>query len=234
MDKVDVIVFPSVGSRPVTDEIGGGDIDGDWYTVFWDPALLLETAAKAHDYTPPSVEEITKVDLYGLQQDAPNIRVQYLKSNNLEQLSTTHLAHLTLHDPLHQDCEKLARKADKAVNFFKSGLEAEELDEHERPGFWPKFMRKRHEPEFVNSHILCELHEKSTSILHLISIAQREAQETRKKTGLIALKDVIVTDFDRKTFLEYKDAINVRLFCFITKKMQKKKTFLGNQKSISN
>uniref|UniRef100_A0AC34FMN0 RNA-dependent RNA polymerase n=1 Tax=Panagrolaimus sp. ES5 TaxID=591445 RepID=A0AC34FMN0_9BILA len=63
MDKVDVIVFPAAGKRPHTDEIGGGDIDGDWYTIFWDPQLLLERHSKSNDYTAPSVEDIEKVDL---------------------------------------------------------------------------------------------------------------------------------------------------------------------------
>jgi hypothetical protein len=208
MDKVDVLVFPSCGTRPHTDEIGGGDIDGDCYTIFWDPAFLLDFSAQPNDYTAPSVERITKVDLHGLQENAPDIRVKYLKSNNLEQLSTTHLAHLTLHDPLHEDCEKLARKADKAVNFFKSGLEAEELEEYERPGYWPKSMNKTHEPCYTNSHILCELHEKSTSVLHLISIAQSEAQQNREKSGLIDKENIVIAESDMKMFSEYKKDIN--------------------------
>uniref|UniRef100_A0A914P746 RNA-dependent RNA polymerase n=1 Tax=Panagrolaimus davidi TaxID=227884 RepID=A0A914P746_9BILA len=112
----DVLVFPSRGFRPHPDEIGGGDLDGDTYIIFWDPDLIPNWEAPSADYTAPSVEHIEKVDLYNLQDKHPHFRVQYAKENNLEQISTCHLAHLVTHQPFHKDCTKIAKKGEIAVH----------------------------------------------------------------------------------------------------------------------
>uniref|UniRef100_A0AC35G806 RNA-dependent RNA polymerase n=2 Tax=Panagrolaimus sp. PS1159 TaxID=55785 RepID=A0AC35G806_9BILA len=172
---MDPTVFPSRGFRPHPDEIGGGDLDGDTYIIFWDPDLIPNWEALPADYTAPSVEHIEKVDLHNLQDKHPHFRVQYAKENNLEQISTCHLAHLVTHQPFHKDCTKIAKKGEIALNFSKSGLAAEPLEEQEKPGYWPKFMIKSHEPAFTNSHILSYFHERATSFYYLIQNADMAA-----------------------------------------------------------
>uniref|UniRef100_A0AC35G7G6 RNA-dependent RNA polymerase n=1 Tax=Panagrolaimus sp. PS1159 TaxID=55785 RepID=A0AC35G7G6_9BILA len=198
---MDPTVFPSRGFRPHPDEIGGGDLDGDTYIIFWDPDLIPNWEALPADYTAPSVEHIEKVDLHNLQDKHPHFRVQYAKENNLEQISTCHLAHLVTHQPFHKDCTKIAKKGEIALNFSKSGLAAEPLEEQEKPGYWPKFMIKSHEPAFTNSHILSYFHERATSFYYLIQNGQNEALKNRKKQD--NLKPVQIIEFDKDLFLQY-------------------------------
>jgi hypothetical protein len=200
---IDVVVFPSCGGRPVTDEIGGGDLDGDMYVVFWDPAWLLERNVEAAAYTTPSTNKIKKVDLNKLQEEFPKFRAQYTKENNVEKLDSAHLCHLILHRPDHPDCERLANKADIAVNFFKSGLPAGRLMENERPGHQPKFKDARHDPAFTSSHILCQLHEQADTFYQLIQIAQKEALKQRENQ-IIAKRNDEITEEDIEEFDEYK------------------------------
>uniref|UniRef100_A0AC34F2M4 RNA-dependent RNA polymerase n=1 Tax=Panagrolaimus sp. ES5 TaxID=591445 RepID=A0AC34F2M4_9BILA len=202
---IDVVVFPSCGARPVTDEIGGGDLDGDMYVVFWDPAWLLEKNVKAADYTSPSTDKLEKVDLNKLQEAFPKFRDKYTKENNIEKLDSAHLAHLILHRPDHGDCERLAKKADIAVNYFKSGLPAGRLQDHEKPGHWPKFKGARHEPAFASSHILFELHEQSDTFYQLIRIAQKEALKQRENRNIG--RNAHITAEDRDEFEQYKNKI---------------------------
>uniref|UniRef100_A0AC35FR66 RNA-dependent RNA polymerase n=1 Tax=Panagrolaimus sp. PS1159 TaxID=55785 RepID=A0AC35FR66_9BILA len=202
---IDVIVFPSCGGhRPVTDEIGGGDLDGDMYVVFWDPAWLLENNAKAANYTSPSTDKLKKVKLNELQEAFPKFRAEYTKENNNKKLDPALLAHLILHRPDHNDCERLAKKSDIAVNYFKSGLAAGRLNENEKPGHWPKFKGARHEPAFTSSHILCHLHEQSEAFYQLIQIAQKEALKQRKNCPNERNVQIPVTAEDRAEFEQYK------------------------------
>ena len=205
---VDVLVFPSQGLRPHPDEIGGGDLDGDIYLIFWDPAFLLSQNHPATDFTPPYTGHIPKVTLKELQEEHSEFRVQYIKDENLAYLSNCHLSHLTTLSTHHRDCEKLAQKADKAVNFFKSGLSSESLQCDEKTSTWPRFMGKRHEPSFTDTHILSELHDHASTFYHLIQIAQHQAQKQRPAPSHIA---VDVNEADRKFFNSYKNEIHV---CF--------------------
>uniref|UniRef100_A0A914YXV5 RNA-dependent RNA polymerase n=1 Tax=Panagrolaimus superbus TaxID=310955 RepID=A0A914YXV5_9BILA len=207
---IDVVVFPSCGARPVTDEIGGGDLDGDIYVVFWDPAWLLEENAEAADYTSPSTNKLKKVDLNKLQETFPKFRAEYTKENNIEKLDSAHLAHLILHRPDHPDCERLAKKADIAVNYFKSGLAAGRLQDPEKPGHWPKFKDARHEPAFKSSHILFELHEQANTFYQLIQIAQKEALKQRENRPIG--RNTQITVEDREEFELYKNKIEASFF----------------------
>ena len=206
----DVLVFSRRGSRPCTDMIGGGDLDGDSYTIFWDPIFLFDVNISPADYTAPSVnlECVPNVSVEELQAHLPSFRSHYINANNIESLSNCHLAHLVSIDPSHNDCEAVAKRIDINVNFFKSGLITEDLKMDERHTYWPKFMQKRHEPAFTNSHILCQLFEEANTFSQLIQIAQLEARKQRTK---LTTPKVEISDCDQKLFRNYKNELQVSL-----------------------
>ena len=206
----DVIVFPRHGPRPHPDEIGGGDLDGDVYSIFWDPELLFDNV-EAADYTAASVDHIEAAGMEHQQVKFAEFRVQYMKENNLEALSNVLQAHSVLHDCNHAGYQNVARKADTAVNFFKSGLAAGRLEQNERPEIWPRIMGKRHEPAFKNSHILMEVHENADTFYHLIKIAQKKAWGNRVKQQPQHCIKVKIDDDRRLKFQKYKAEIQVRI-----------------------
>ncbi|MES1921040.1 hypothetical protein MHBO_002638 [Bonamia ostreae] len=52
---IDVLVFPtdSQSARPHSDEMSGGDLDGDLYWCCWDPSLMPSRTVDAFDYSGP-------------------------------------------------------------------------------------------------------------------------------------------------------------------------------------
>ena len=50
---VDVVVFPALGARPHPNEMSGGDLDGDIYSVIFDPRLVPKCHVTAMSYKEP-------------------------------------------------------------------------------------------------------------------------------------------------------------------------------------
>uniref|UniRef100_A0AC34EZN7 RNA-dependent RNA polymerase n=1 Tax=Panagrolaimus sp. ES5 TaxID=591445 RepID=A0AC34EZN7_9BILA len=197
----DVVVFPNHGKRSIPDQIGGGDLDGDVYSVFWDPDLLLKHS-EAADFLSPDSSHLQTVTVEELHQSHAAFRIDYEKFNNLEQISNLFISHLALHPPGHPEVEKLSLKADDAVNSFKSGIFAEAIEWQEKPIFFPSFLNKRHEPMFGNSHILNQLHKRCSRIYMLIQLAHVEATKERLKQNKKKIE--AAGSFSMNMFKKYK------------------------------
>lgn len=52
---LNVIVFPKAGNIPITNQMAGGDLDGDQYFITWDKNLIPEQSYKSFAYheSPP-------------------------------------------------------------------------------------------------------------------------------------------------------------------------------------
>lgn len=48
---VNVIVFNVSGERDLPNQLGGGDLDGDDYTIIVDPRFLIKSNSPPMDYT---------------------------------------------------------------------------------------------------------------------------------------------------------------------------------------
>uniref|UniRef100_A0A914Z9Q3 RNA-dependent RNA polymerase n=1 Tax=Panagrolaimus superbus TaxID=310955 RepID=A0A914Z9Q3_9BILA len=155
----DVIVFPNNGTRPHPDEMGGGDLDGDEYSVVWDPSLMLNHSEAAADYTPtksnPAIHSIED-----LPSNSAQFRYDYMMNDHLAKISNCHLAHSDLHSLEHPDVIEMAKNADLAVNYFKSGVAADDIDKDDMCDWYPDFMDKLHLPTYTSPRLLGRLYRK--------------------------------------------------------------------------
>uniref|UniRef100_A0AC34FR53 RNA-dependent RNA polymerase n=1 Tax=Panagrolaimus sp. ES5 TaxID=591445 RepID=A0AC34FR53_9BILA len=180
----DVIVFCNHGERPLPDEIGGGDLDGDTFSVFWDPAFMLDHV-EAADYPSPDTSYLQKVTVDELHHAHASFRMDYEQYNNLEQISNCYISHLALHHPDHVEVEKLAKNGDVAVNSFKSGVFADPIQPQQKPVYFPAFMNKRHEPSFQSSHILNNVHKRCAKIYLMVQLVQDNLCKKRMDKNVI-------------------------------------------------
>ena len=118
----DCIVFPSKGKRPHPDEMGGSDLDGDEYAIFWNTKLIFPdknfdsmtfpygmTRYHSHDIT---VEDI--VDFY----------CDFFILNNIGLVANSHL-NISDHHPeglFSAECHDLAIKYSISLDYQKTGI----------------------------------------------------------------------------------------------------------------
>ena len=86
----DVLVFPQQGSRPHASEISGSDLDGDEYTVIWDPKLVPTTSNPLpYDYdSGPAPKPLNRSVT---RHDRLKVILDIFKQDNLGRLSNIHL-----------------------------------------------------------------------------------------------------------------------------------------------
>lgn len=143
---VDVIVFPSVGTRPITSMCSGSDLDGDLYWVSWDPSLIPTYTEKPMSYfvDPRSDQKETVEDI--TIPDVIKFTVDFMQNNNLGIISNLHtaLADQSKAGVADEQCLRLAQLFSQAVDFPKTGKIVEVPEDIRRSltrGF-PDFMGK--------------------------------------------------------------------------------------------
>eukprot|EP00798_Chlamydomonas_sp_ICE-L_P010051 gene10051-7944_t len=121
---VDVLVFPATGDRPHPDELAGGDLDGDIYSVIWDPSLVpnhTHPAMEAGASAPPQT-----VDGAITSKHIGDFFVDYMKNDNLGFIANAHLrlADSSADGALNPLCLELAQLHSRAVDYNKTGVPA--------------------------------------------------------------------------------------------------------------
>lgn len=137
---VDCVVFPSVGSRPITNMCSGSDLDGDLYFVSWEPRIIPEFVEEPMNYSSPKAsEKNSKIQI----EDVIKFFVNFIEMDQLGRIANAHVAisdhsKLGVKDPL---CIKLAEAFSLAVDFPKTGIMAELPGEIKNLKY-PDFMEK--------------------------------------------------------------------------------------------
>ncbi|KAG0093757.1 hypothetical protein BGZ93_001926 [Podila epicladia] len=148
----DVVVFSTKGHRSIPSMCSGGDLDGDDFTVLWDPDIVNNI--KEHppmDYTSRAPNKDKDVTIH----DIKKFFVQYAVSNNLGVIAHAHLAWSDRLEegPLHGKCLRLAQLHSDAVDFPKSGKPAE-MNPELRPKKYPDFMEKSPDKTYRSERVL--------------------------------------------------------------------------------
>ncbi|KIJ51513.1 hypothetical protein M422DRAFT_44041 [Sphaerobolus stellatus SS14] len=158
---INVVVFPTAGKRDLPSMMGGGDVDGDHYTIMWEKKLLIPSVSDPMDYKGPEPLTVPKVtiehtktvrsQIHGLPGSLisysnicylPKFFLEHILNNILGVVCNAHMALSDLSDdgPHHPDCIRLAADASRAVDFSKTGVQVERG--FPRPSSYPDFMGK--------------------------------------------------------------------------------------------
>ncbi|PFH51174.1 hypothetical protein AMATHDRAFT_3305 [Amanita thiersii Skay4041] len=115
-----VVVLPSTGSRSLASKLGGGDLDGDQFSIIMHPDLLPTVIRPPANYEPESPFDLgrdSQVD------DICDFIVTYIYSDVIGLVSDRLLiiADQSREGMFDIYCKKLARLCSKAVDFPKNG-----------------------------------------------------------------------------------------------------------------
>lgn len=149
---LDVVVFSAKGFRDIPSMCSGGDLDGDDYTVYWDPKLLPpKKNFPPMDYTAPPSKTVQDVKIH----DITSFFVNYITYDNLGQIANAHLATADISANGARDgkCILLAQLHSEAVDFPKSGIPAK-LTEDLIVKTFPDFMQKKDKESYPSKKVL--------------------------------------------------------------------------------
>ncbi|KAJ7445328.1 RNA dependent RNA polymerase-domain-containing protein [Mycena latifolia] len=145
-----VVVFSTKkANRDLPSMLGGGDLDGDFYTVIYDKQLQITREHPPMDYTAVPPIKKDKVEI----ADICEFVVDFIKSDVLGIVASHHQAIADRFGPEHRDCLELAKLNSDAVDFAKSGVPVH-IPPHLRPVRFPDFMGKDAECSYPSPRVL--------------------------------------------------------------------------------
>lgn len=119
------IFFSQQGARDLPSQLGGGDLDGDLYYVFYDSRLMPTSAHEPADYAPVRPRNLGRPVQVN---DIANFFIDFMINDKLGRISTRHkvLADQKERGTLDSGCITLAKLGSDAVDFSKSGVPVDE------------------------------------------------------------------------------------------------------------
>ena len=154
----DVVVFPQRGNRPHSSEISGSDLDGDEYTVIWDPELV-PTSENPDPYNYDSGPPPTPLDRCVIQEDRLNVILDICEQDNLGRLSNIHLVLADKFGMESDEAVLLAGGLSQELDSVKSGQHpytTEELGDiiSQAGNDRPDFMQANDKPKYISDKVL--------------------------------------------------------------------------------
>jgi RNA-dependent RNA polymerase len=158
----DVLVFPQQGSRPHASEISGSDLDGDEYTVIWDPELVPKSA-NPNPYAYDSGPAPTPLDRVVTRTDRLKVISDICEQDNLGRLSNIHLVLVDKFGIDSEEAISLAGGLSQELDSVKSGQHpytSEQISEfNSTAGITrPDFMQTPDYKEYPSDKILGKSH----------------------------------------------------------------------------
>ena len=157
----DVLVFPQQGSRPHASEISGSDLDGDEYTVIWDPDLI-PTSPNAIPYNYDSGPAPKPLNRVVNRDDRLKVILDICEQDNLGRLSNIHLRLSDLYGIDSEKATSLAAALSEELDSVKSGhhpYTSKQIMEMSNKigGKRPDFMQTPNYEEYQSDKILGKL-----------------------------------------------------------------------------
>ncbi|CAF3568479.1 unnamed protein product [Rotaria sp. Silwood1] len=199
----DVIVFPTKGERPHSNEISGSDLDGDQYWVYWGDRLRIEKPVEPLSYTGAKKSEVPSITSDIIIE---HIIKSFGASIILGMIANTHTVVADKHSQhsFSDECKKLAELFSIAVDSPKTGhfIDMQELRPFQKKYCkdWPEYMRKFAERTY-----------KSNSILEILFIQAKENYFKWKENPIFircpqrmkAIKDTSANDIKDEGFKKW-------------------------------
>ncbi|UKZ56142.1 hypothetical protein TrVGV298_009970 [Trichoderma virens] len=120
-DLRNCVVFSQKGSRDLPSQLSGGDLDGDLYSIFWDPFVIPKSYFTPADYprvTPPALDRVVT------REDIADFFVKFMETDILGMIANRHQIFADFKDEgtVDQVCTNLAELHSTAVDYSKTAL----------------------------------------------------------------------------------------------------------------
>ncbi|KAF8160357.1 RNA dependent RNA polymerase-domain-containing protein [Mycena galopus ATCC 62051] len=129
--------------------LGGGDLDGDCYTVIYDKELQITRVHEPMDYSPAPPKQKEKVEM----SDVIDFVVEFFRNDVIGLVATNFEAIADRFGPEHPDCLELAQLHSDAVDFAKSGRPVV-IPDRLRPVLYPDFMGRDSDYSYLSPRVL--------------------------------------------------------------------------------
>ncbi|GMR53941.1 hypothetical protein PMAYCL1PPCAC_24136, partial [Pristionchus mayeri] len=205
---VDVVVFPMHGPRPHPDEMAGSDLDGDEYSVIWDPKLYFERNESAMKF-PKGVTKAKKLDMDTLDTDVRNFFIDYVTQDSVGMIANAHLNNSDLWGLESKVAKQVAYKHSEAVDFPKTSVApkplTKEWEKDEETGEFvppqrahrkPDFMQSNRDPVYASSRLIGRIYREIGHVNNVLALSEERDQQ--EEVAMDALIDV-------KGWEKYKD-----------------------------
>ena len=161
---VNVVVFPQKGHRSHPNEISGSDLDGDLYTVIWDPSLIPTHSHPPMDYTDSVSGETPPFHM--TPELLSEFFFTFISNDNLGIIANSHLAIADYSPDKAKNliCLKLAEMHSTAVDFAKTGV-SNQIPRDLKPRKYPDYMKNKGNREnYISESAIGKLFHKAMEI----------------------------------------------------------------------